>query len=1019
MLDGTGTADEYAGRAAELGQPALALTDHGTLAGALHHLDACERHNIFGIVGVEAYYKPTRQPHDETNKVYYHMVLLAKSLAGWHSLLRLTSESHRDDAYYYRPIVDSEMLLRHHDGLVASTACMASFVSKSLLREDEEAIERHMKFMKDTFREDFYMEIMPNTIPEQATLNPLIANIAMQHSVPLVATTDAHYVCHDFAPTHKILMEHIYEHDDDTLFLMSEEEVKGAFATNQPEFPADVVDEAVANTNLILAGFDPYTINRGPKYPRVKGGPGAAEKIVREWAEEGLKRLADNGWIYTDVESYRERMEYELGVFTKLDVMDYVQIVAKIVRAAKEHGILVGPGRGSAAGSLVCYLTRITSVDPIAHDLLFERFLNPDRKAMPDIDIDFSSTGREWVKQFIRDEYGEDHVADVVAYQTYGAKSAIQTVARSLGINMTEVMAATKDLENFYADEEEANEGHAIDAHLRTNKKLQGLHEKYPEVFEHARRIEGQTKNVSLHASAVVLTDRPVNEYMPTIRSKSGAITTAWSDSSDFPIISKFGFLKIDVLGLLALTRREHAVRLIKERHGVDINLDEIPVARDPDMGEAEVLTEFKTGGVLGVFQFDNSAGMRSLLSEMKVDHFNDLTAAVALYRPGPMANIPTFVARKTGKKAISYRDDRLKPILEETYAIYVYQEQALKISQLIAGFTPGQADDLRKAIGKKDAKLMASLEKPFLEGAKKTGTTDKVARQLWAENKASADYSFAKAHAACYAVGAYQDMWLKHHYPIEFFTALMSNLPKPKKSKSGETVDKLPSVLREAKARGIEILTPDINISGRWFTIDGDAIRFGLAAVKQCGDVAVEEILAHQPYFSYEDFDANTTRKRCNKKVKDALVHAGAFDSLGMRADWSVEDRSRTEQESMGYSLSADFSKYIEIIRERGHDPEFVSDAEEDQYVMVGGEVVSTRIITTKTGKQMAFADIAFEASQYSLTFFTNVFNQYASLIEEGKWIFIGGAKNDRGSITVKQACEVTDFLDGEGNAS
>lgn len=1011
VLDGTGTADEYAARAQEMGHTALALTDHGTLAGALHHIDACSRHDLFGIVGVEAYFKPQRQPHNNDNRGYYHMVLLAKNLAGWHSLLRLTSASHRADAFYYKPIIDWDLLSQNSEGLICSTACMAGFVAKHIMAGDDAAISKHIVSLKSLFGDDLYMEIMPNTIPEQAQINVEIANLAMQHSIPMVATTDAHYPCHEWAPTHQILVDHIYEHEDDSLFLMTEDEVRGFFAKNQPNFPSAYVDEAIRNTEHIVSRCTPIHISRHPKYPRVEGGADAAEKILREWCDEGLNTrfpMSDMIVWAEDTWDYRERMDYELGVLRKNDVLDYFVIVGTIVRWAKANGVLVGAGRGSAAGSLVSYLCGITSIDPIAHGLLFERFLNPDRKGMPDIDIDFDSEGRERVKGFMREHYGELNVADIVAYQTYGARSALQTVGRALKISPLEIGQVTATFEDVTTETK-------LEDYLLTNEKLRALVEAYPALLEHAQRIERQTKSVSKHAAGMVITDRPVQEYMPTIRATDGSMTTAWSDAHSFPIISKFGFLKIDVLGLKALSKRLMCTDLIEQRHKVCIDLDALPVAYDPAGGEAAVLSLFSEGTLAGVFQFEGN-GMRRLLKDMKVDHFNDLVAAVALFRPGPMANIPRYIARKTGEEKVTFQDPRLESVLGETYGVYVYQEQAMQIAQIMAGFTGGEADTLRKAIGKKDMELMSSLEALFIHGCESNNVPVDLAEELWRANEASANYSFCKSHAAAYALGAYQDMWLKHHYPLEFYTATLSHLPKGKDVKE----NKVPRIIREATFFGVKILPPDVNISGHWFTIDDsdNAIRFGIAAIKGMGDAAVNEILTRRPFWSKEDVIGKVIRGKCNAGKIRVLSESGAFDKFGERDDWAVADKVRMERELLGYAISDDYDAYSLVIAEQGANDGF-DELLPEETARLGGEIVSVKEINTRKGEGMAFVDIVHGPHSYSLTFFPPSYRTHASLLTTGNWVLALGEKDDRGSTIVHACCSIADLIEAESNAS
>lgn len=989
-----GTADDWAKRAADIGQHALALTDHGTLGGALHHIQACTQYGLFPIVGVEAYYKPTRSPHDSGNRDYFHTVLIAKNMTGWRNLLALTSASYRDDAFYYKPIVDDELLKKHSEGLIASTACMSGFLGKSISLGDSSGADAYIRKMQGFFGEDLYFEIMPNTVPEQKNINIEVVNLGWKHGIPVVATTDAHYACADWAPTHQILVEHIYEHEDTTLFLMEETEVRDHFAVNHPDLSSDVIDSAVKNTQWVVDRCEMYVIGKTPKYPRTKSPEWAYDELLA-WTEEGLGRI-ESTLEEGDLAAYRSRVTYELGVFKHNGVLDYFCIVGEIVRWAKENGVQVGVGRGSAAGSLVSYLVGITGIDPIKHELLFERFLNPERKGMPDIDIDFDSEGRERVKQYMRERWGEDHVADIITYQTYGPRSAIKKISTSLKLPFDETNSVTETM---------GEEENLLDA-LEVNETLQRWVARHPEAWGHALRIEGQTSAESKHAAGVVVTDRPIEEYMPTMRARDGSTTTAWSDRADFPIISAYGFLKIDLLGLAALSRWSMCIDLVRQNHGVEVDFTANPldVYSNPNSGDPEVLRRF-TYDTIGVFQAETS-GISDVLRQMECDHFNDIVAAIALFRPGPIQNIPAYCARKLGKEPVTYASPSLEPILGETFGLYVYQEQAMRIAQVMAGWSLGEADTLRKAIGKKDAKLMSSLKGKFIEGCANEGHPKDLAKTLWRENELSQRYAFNKSHAASYAAVAYTDMWLKHHYPAEFYTALISTIPKAKRA------EKVPRVMRAIQVAGIEVLCPDINTSLRDFSTDGTSIRVGLLAIKGLGESAYAEIEANRPFTSTQDIEERVARRRCNSGNIKALEEAGALDEIDGRSDWSEDDRTRTEMALLGFSLSRDVTAYNAILSDRVHSSKEVDDMQADEIACVGGEVIDIRHLNTKRGEQMAFATVAIGLDSHRLTFFPPSFRKFASLLEPGQWLIASGAKDQRGGVKVTTACAVTDLV-------
>jgi DNA polymerase-3 subunit alpha len=994
--DGLGHAEHHVARAVELGHHALALTDHGNMSGALHHIRACDASGLFPIVGVEAYFRANRLEHTPDNKQSYHMVLLARNLKGFRNLLKLTSESYRPESFYHTPCVDYELLERYAEGLFVSTACASGYVPKMIETGNEGEMNAHLDFLQNTFGDSTYVELMPFGFEGNDRLNIELVNVAMQRGMRVAGTQDAHYPCVEWGPTQWEFVKHFYSQRADVLYLTSEDEMRAMFAANHPNLPDFVIDEAIRNTESIVADCEPYYIDRGPKYPRIqKGADGKGPReILLEWCELGLSRIGK-----TFDKAYRERLEYEVGVMERLDVLDYMITVGTIVRWAKSEKIPVGAGRGSAAGCLIAYLIGITNLDPITHGLLFERFLNPDRRSMPDIDIDFAGAHRERVKDFIRETFGPDKVADIVAWQTYGPKSAMQKAASfSYDLSPAIVMNVTKD----YPDV-----GGELSSFYETHEPTRRFADEHPVIWQHALNIEGQISSQSKHASAVVICDRPVTDYMPTMRAKDESTVTAWADRVEFPIISMFGFLKVDVLGIEALDKREMAVRLIKERHGVEVDIDNLGPEADPNNGDPDVLARFSDGmSLAGVFQFESS-GMRQTLMDMKVDHFNDLVAAVALYRPGPMKNIPHYTKRKNGLEPVSYKHPLLETILAETYGVYVYQEQAMQIAKTLAGFTGGQADDLRKAIGKKIHEKMMALKDVFLDGCKANGIPDHVAQSLWAENEASADYSFNKSHADSYAYGAYQDMWLKHYYPHEFYTALFTH----------EKKEKFPRIVREVQSSSIPLLPPDVNTSTREFTLDGDAIRFGLAGVKGIGDNTVKEIMRARAekgaFLSAEDMESKVVKRQCHSGHRRALHDAGAMDTLGGRAEWDDNAKAWSERELLGFELSADRSDYMRVITDRVMSMAEVADASEESTLIVGGEITEIKETTTKKrGDRMAFFEVALNAEMHSCTAFPRVFPVFEEYIKVGNWVLVQGEKDRRGSVNVQNMCLVQDLM-------
>lgn len=988
------------------------------MAGVLHHMDACTGlHDVGGvkervhdpikaIVGMEAYFRPDAKEHTNENKEYYHLVLLAKNLEGFRSLLKLTTESYDERNFYYKPCVDWEMLGRVHDGLIATSSCLSGYMPAMMLQQNPEEARKYVRRMKEIFGDDFFFEIQPHNFQEQQLINIEVVNMALEESTPFVATGDVHYPYHEWAPTHDVLVmintgqslasrakkdeagEDYMAFSGDTFYLSSDEELLAMFQEHHADL-ADYAKEAIENTQIVADRCEEYEISKHVKMPKAAESLMEAESIVRAWCEEGLERIGKS-----DDETYRARYEDELSILRAKRVLDYFVVIGDLVRWAKDQGIRVGAGRGSAAGSLVSYLTRITGIDPIGHGLLFERFINPTRAEPPDIDIDFQHNRRAEVKQHLADRWGQDHVADIAAFQRFGLRASLQNAARVFDVPYEEVMGVTKTFDDG-TGEMNLEQMHDI------SPDLQSFAKKYPDVWEHATRLEGQVKAASKHAAGVVVTDRPIYEYMPTMRSASdGTIVTQWSERAEFPIITTYGFLKIDVLATDSLTIQEEAIRLIKERSGEEIDFEDpkqFPIVEDPYAGEQDVIEAFGHGQNLGVFQFE-SRGITGLLRDIQPTWFGDIGAANALFRPGPLEGGMAFdyAARKNGLKPIVYWHESVVPFLEETYGLMVYQEQIMQIVRALGDFTLAEADIVRKAMTKwqstkiktnKGRQEMELMREKFVKGCTEKGLPKQQADSIWEMILKFSIYGFNKSHSSGYGLQAYQDKWLKMRHPLEFYAALMTY----------ENA-KVPHIIREARARGIKILPPDINESGEGFTLDGNSIRFGLMAVKNVADAAIGEIMEHRPFTSYDDMQERTMKRKVNSRVMESLLNAGAFDCWGMRDDWSDEAKAQLEKQLLGFALAGkeNISKYDAVIRSRCVDEAEFARLDPEETCMVAGEVTRVNEINTRRGERMAFVEISYQGVEFNLTFFPSVYPRYQHLLAEDNAIIVKGAKDE-----------------------
>jgi DNA polymerase-3 subunit alpha len=841
-----------AARAAELEMPAVALTDHGSLAGAIEFYRQAGKQGVKPVIGSELYVCDDRSVQKKGNA---HLTVLAADNEGYGNLIKLSSLGYLE-GYYYRPRVDWELLERYSKGLIVLSGCLSGRVCKALEENRPNDAEVELDRLVQIFGlGNVYVELQNAGLDVQQRINPNLIELAQRKKMPLVATGDVHYLRREDALPHEALLciqsgdslknPNRWRFDSDQFWFKTPEEMALDFVGHE---------DAMRRT-LEVAGRCAVEIELGrillPSFPTPEGRD-AFEYLV-ELCEEGMKRRYEK--VTPELE---ERLRYELKTIREMGFADYFLIVSDFVHFAKHNGVGVGPGRGSAAGSIVAYSLDITDIDPIRYDLLFERFLNPGRKSMPDIDIDFSVEGRERVINYVAEKYGRDRVAQIITFGTMAARAAVRDAGRVL-----EIPYGTVDRIAKFIPE---GPGQTLDECLKPGQELRAAYDSDPfckEVVDLARPLEGLVRQDSIHAAGVVIGAQPLTDIVPLQQKGSDQEVVTQFPMGD---VERLGLLKMDFLGLRNLDVIDTAVELIGD-------LDISQIALD----DAKTYAMLARGDATGVFQFESS-GMRDALRQVKPTVFEDLIALVALYRPGPMQYIPVYAKRKHAKEQVDFVDERLKPITGSTYGICIYQEQYMEIAKDLGGFSPAEADDLRKAIGKKIHELMASLKEKFIAGCQSNGVGAKVARRLWEDMEKAQDYSFNKSHAACYALIAYRTAWLKCHYPCQYMAALISSVMNTK--------DRVPFYVNACDEMGIEVLPPDVNFSQTDFAVIEEKIRFGLNAVKGVGESAARAIVSAREeggvFASAWDFVERIESGCVNKRVLEALVKCGAFDSTG-----------------------------------------------------------------------------------------------------------------------------------------
>ena len=1041
LLDGAIRIDDLLQRAVDFGMHSVAITDHGTMFGAVEFFEKATKAGIKPIVGIEIYVAP-RSRFDKTpmdHKGLSHLILLAENQTGYQNLCKLASAAQLE-GFYYKPRIDKELLRLHHEGLIAMTACLHGEIPMRIRDGNMDIADAAALEYQELFGDNnFFLEVQSNGIDMQEELNQALLDMSQRLSIPLVASNDCHYLQREDVRAHDVLLciqtgKTIHDSDrlkfrTDQLYFKSKSEMHDYFAT-YPDALGNTVDIA-GRCNL---DFD-FNTYHFPQFDT--GSDQSVDELFEEKVRAGFREIMNRiKSQHSDVDEtiYQERLEYEIATIKDMGFPGYFLIVSDFIRFAKETGVPVGPGRGSAAGSLVAYSLAITDLDPIAHGLIFERFLNPARKSMPDIDVDFCIDGREDIYKYVVERYGGgDYVAQIITFGKLKTRAVIRDVGRALDIPLREVDAIAKmvpDVLNI-----------SLDAALKQEPRLAELAENDPNVadlIQICRVLEGLPRHASTHAAGVVIADRPLVDYLPLYKGKKGEVVTQY----DMKIVEKIGLVKFDFLGLRNLTVIAKTLGLIERQGNHPPNLENL------DLSDADTYRLLAAGDTTGVFQLESS-GMKDLLVRLKPECFDDITALVALYRPGPMESgmIDDYVDRKHGRKAVKYMLPQLEAILKETYGVIVYQEQVMKIAGELANYSMAEADDLRKAMGKKIPEIMADHRQRFVQGAKENNLPEDRAKKLFDLIEKFGGYGFNKSHSAAYALIAYQTAYLKAHYPVEFIASLLTS--------EMHSIDGVVKFSAECRHHDIPLLPPDINASDIEFMVDGSQIRFGLVAVKNVGEGAIESIVEcrqERRFDSLFDFCERVDLKKVNKRVIESLIKCGAFDSTGAKrsqmmaaveialeygqriqrerndrqmslfdisedqprinaptlpqiGEWDEKQFLAAEKEALGFYLSGHpLTRYENILdKYTNADALSIKDLNDGGVVRIGGMVQSSRMIKTKKGDWMAFVSLEDMHGAVEAIVFARLFDKTRDLLVEDKALLIQGqVQKDEKSVKI-----------------
>ncbi|MBR2583152.1 MAG: DNA polymerase III subunit alpha [Oscillospiraceae bacterium] len=1050
LLDGACRIDALAKRVKEMGQTAVALTDHGVMYGAVAFYKACRAAGVKPIIGCEVYVAPrgmTDKEHGRDND-YSHLILLCKNETGYRNLCYLVSMAFTE-GFYIRPRIDWALLREHAEGLVCLSGCLAGEIQQKIIHDDYAGAKERALWLREVFGEDFYLEIQDHGIREERVAARGCDRIRRETGIPLVLTNDAHYVARDDAYNQDVLMcIQMGRTVDDPVRMKFE--TQEFFLKDEAEMRALYPDwqEAADNTVKIAEkcafdfAFGHYHL---PRF-KLPAGEDSSAAYLRKLCEKGFAER------YGDRPEVREQLDYELGVIEKMGFVDYFLIVQDFINYAKRQDIPVGPGRGSAAGSVVSYCLHITDVDPIKYSLFFERFLNPERVSMPDIDVDFCVNRRGEVIDYVTRLYGADHVAQIVTFGTMAARMAIRDVARALDISYAEADTAAKQIPSTL--------NMTIDEALRLSKPLKELYdgdEKMKKLIDTARALEGMPRHASTHAAGVVITERPVYEYVPLAKNDESVVC-----QYQMTTLEELGLLKMDFLGLRNLTVLKDAEDMVR-RHTPDFRIDAVP---DDDKETFRMLSEGKTSGV---FQLE-SAGMTGVCTSLKPQSIEDITAVIALYRPGPMDSIPRFIECSAHPEKIRYKHELLRPILDVTYGCIVYQEQVIEIFRRLAGFSLGQADMIRRAMSKKkhaviDAERVAFVRgdpKRNIPGALANGVSEAVANSIYDEILDFASYAFNKAHAVSYAIVAYRTAYMKRHHPREYMAALLTSVL--------ENSAKVAEYIAECREMGIRLLPPDVNESEANFTVSGGNIRFGLVAIKGIGWGVINGLVAERelggPFRSFEEFCRRMAGKDINRRAIDSLIRSGAFDSLGCRRralvqiagpvidsvnraqkenidgqfdlfgdgaereeiasipipdveEYTAREKMAMEKEATGLYLSGHpMDEYRDTVRRIGAakiGPLMADFAQTEgqhryadgQYVTLAGVISSARTRTTKNNSLMSYVVLEDDSGSMELIVFQKTLDACGAFIRENEIVIAKGRISARDEKEPQLMCD------------
>ena len=1053
LLDGSNKIKEYVSRVKELGMNSAAITDHGVMYGVIDFYKAARAAGIKPVLGCEVYVAPGSRFDRELSHGddrYYHLVLLAENNQGYQNLMKIVSKGFVE-GYYYKPRVDMEVLETYHEGIIALSACLAGEVQRYLVRGlYEEAKETACKYEKCFGKGNFFLELQDHGIPDQKTVNAGLMRMSEETGIELVATNDVHYTYAEDAEPHDILLclqtgkklsdENRMRYEGGQYFVKSEEEMRALFP-----YAAQAIDNTQKIADRCNVEIE-FGVTKLPHFDVPEG--------YDSWTY--LNKLCHEGLVRRYPDKHEEllpKLDYELSVIQKMGYVDYFLIVWDFINYARTHGIPVGPGRGSAAGSLVSYTTGITNIDPIRYNLLFERFLNPERVTMPDIDIDFCYERRSEVIDYVIEKYGKDCVTQIVTFGTLAARGVIRDVGRVMDLPYNFCDMIAKNIPN------ELNI--TIDKALIMNPELRSMYESDETVkrlIDMAKRLEGLPRHTSMHAAGVVISQKAMDEYVPLSRSSDGTITTQFVMTT----IEELGLLKMDFLGLRTLTVISDAVKLVEKNHGIKIDVDNI------DYNDKKVLDSIGTGRCDGVFQLE-SAGMKNFMKELKPQSLEDVIAGISLYRPGPMDFIPKYIKGKNEPESVTYVCKELEPILEPTYGCIVYQEQVMQIVQNLAGYTMGQADNIRRAMSKKKQYVIDAERQNFVYGNEEqgikgciaNGISEQAANQIYDSMVDFAKYAFNKSHAAAYAVVAYQTAYLKYYYPVEFMAALMTSVI--------DNTRKVAEYIYSCRQMGIKVLSPDINEGEGRFLATKDGIRYGMYAIKSIGRQVIDIILAEREangkYITLSDFLSRVAGREVNKRAVENLIKAGACDGLdGNRQQMLlvyntlIDNLNQEKKNSLAGQMSLfdlvseeekkayevrfpnveEYTKEIKLGFEKevlgiylsGHPLEeyeekwrknisavtadFMLDEEtnavkikDNQSVVIGGIITEKTIKYTKQNKAMAFITVEDLFGTVEVIIFPRDYEKYSRYLNEDEKVFVAGHANVEEDKNGKLICE------------